>query len=102
MIEIVELTKIYRKAKAKALDGVSLSIKEGEVFGLIGPNGAGKTTLVQCLLGLSNPTSGSILINGKVPNHISNKRILAFLPATVTLAANNYQALASSTRIDPG
>lgn len=63
-----------------ALNGVTLSIESGEVFGLIGPNGAGKTTLMQCMLGLSRPTSGTILINGEVPNHLNNKRILAFLP----------------------
>lgn len=80
MIEIVDLSKAYKRAKQKALDCVSLTINHGEVFGLIGPNGAGKTTLMQCMLGICRPNSGSILINGKSPNHLANKKIIAFLP----------------------
>jgi ABC-type sugar transport system ATPase subunit len=50
--ELSNLTKFYSKGKIKALDGVSLTIAQGEIFGLIGPNGAGKTTVIGCLLGL--------------------------------------------------
>lgn len=82
MIEIKNLSKVYQHNKKinRVLDDVSLSIEEGEVFGLIGPNGAGKTTLMQCLLGLLNPTSGQILIAGLVPNHLDVKRMIGFLP----------------------
>ncbi len=80
MIQITNLSKIYKKGKVKALDTVELSINAGEVLGLIGPNGAGKTTLMQCMLGLIRPTSGQILINGFVPNHVAVKQITAFLP----------------------
>lgn len=80
MIKISNLSKFYKSGKVKALDGVELSIDAGEVIGLIGPNGAGKTTLMQCMLGLLRPTSGDILINGFVPNHIAVKKITAFLP----------------------
>ena len=52
------------KTKVQALDDVSLSIDDGEVFGLLGPNGAGKTTLIKCLTTLLLPTSGSAWING--------------------------------------
>ncbi len=48
----------------KALDGVSLTIKKGELFGLLGVNGAGKTTLIKILCGLTKKTSGSITIDG--------------------------------------
>ena len=47
-----------------AVNGVNLKIKKGEIFGLLGPNGAGKSTTISMLLGLLQPTSGRILING--------------------------------------
>jgi branched-chain amino acid transport system ATP-binding protein len=48
-----------------AVNGVDLSVAEGEIVGLIGPNGAGKTTFFNCLTGLYTPTSGSIMFRGK-------------------------------------
>jgi ABC-2 type transport system ATP-binding protein len=57
-ILIKKLVKTY--PSAEALKGVSLNIKEGELFGLLGPNGAGKTTLIQILTGLCNKTSGEV------------------------------------------
>jgi len=47
-----------------AVDGVSLQVKEGELFGLLGPNGAGKTTTVNILCGLIKPTSGNAMVGG--------------------------------------
>lgn len=66
MLEIKNLVKIYGKGnKAKtAVNNVSLSVKKGSFFGLLGPNGAGKSTIIQCVTGISQPTSGQILIDG--------------------------------------
>ena len=61
-----------------AVDDVSLTIKEGEVFGIIGPNGAGKTTAVECISGLRTPDSGSISVYGLSPQKDRN-RIRQFL-----------------------
>ena len=63
LLEIENLTKVYRTG-TRANDGITLSVDEGEVFGLLGHNGAGKTTLVNQVVGLLKPTSGSILIDG--------------------------------------
>jgi ABC-2 type transport system ATP-binding protein len=63
LLEIKDVCKIY-KGKVRANDNISLSIDKGEVFGLLGPNGAGKTTLVNQVIGLTIPTSGSIILNG--------------------------------------
>ena len=62
-IEIDGLVKRYRHKLA--VDGVSLSVGEGEAFGYVGPNGAGKTTTIRCMLGLIRPTAGVIRILGR-------------------------------------
>ena len=63
MIETRELTKKY--GEKTAVDHLNLTIRTGEVFGLLGPNGAGKTTTTLMLTGLTEPTDGTALIDGK-------------------------------------
>ena len=67
-IEVEALTRVFGSKKSKeplvALDNVTLSVAEGELFGLLGPNGAGKTTLIKILSTLLLPTSGSVKVLG--------------------------------------
>ena len=63
MIEIKNVSKAYRKAQGKALDGVSLQLPRGEIVGLFGENGAGKTTLMKCILGFLK-YEGEITLDG--------------------------------------
>jgi ABC-2 type transport system ATP-binding protein len=65
VIEVRNLAKRY--GEQVALDGVSFSVEEGEIFGILGPNGAGKTTAVECMAGLRRPDSGSIRVLGLDP-----------------------------------
>jgi ABC-type glutathione transport system ATPase component len=58
---------VKRYGTVLAVDNVSFSIQEGEIFGIIGPNGAGKTTTVECISGLRVPDSGSISVFGLSP-----------------------------------
>jgi ABC-2 type transport system ATP-binding protein len=66
-IETRSLTR--RFGSITAVDGLDLQVPAGSLFGLIGPNGAGKTTTLRMLAGLLQPTSGEIMINGRVANH---------------------------------
>lgn len=83
IIEINGLTKQY--GKFTAVDNLTLTIEKGEVFGLLGPNGAGKTTTTLMLLGLTEPTKGSAVINGVncTRNPIAVKRITGYLADNV-------------------
>ena len=62
-VEAENLTKIYGRA-TRALDGISFSVDEGEIFGLLGPNGAGKTTAIKIITTLIKPTSGTARVFG--------------------------------------
>ncbi len=62
MIEAQNLTKHYKKVKA--VQGIDLTVRQGEVFGLVGPDGAGKTTTIQMLTGILTPTAGEIHVAG--------------------------------------
>lgn len=63
-IEVRDLVKRYQKSKTNAVDGVTFSVRRGEIFGLLGPNGAGKTTTIGVLITSVIPTSGSASITG--------------------------------------
>jgi len=65
IVEVTELTKHY--GHETAVDGVSFSVQEGEIFGILGPNGAGKTTTVESIAGLRKPDGGTIRILGMDP-----------------------------------
>jgi ABC-2 type transport system ATP-binding protein len=84
VIETRDLSKVYKdfwgRPRHKGLDGLSISIEAGEVFGLIGPNGSGKTTTFKLLLGLIFPTSGEAKLLGKPPTDVDVKSRLGFLP----------------------
>jgi ABC-2 type transport system ATP-binding protein len=64
-VEIAHLRKAY--GNVVAVDDVSFSVAEGEIFGILGPNGAGKTTTVECVMGLRSPDAGSIRVLGLDP-----------------------------------
>ena len=71
------LTKKY--GDFLALDAVSLTVDQGDIYGLIGRNGAGKTTFFKCVMGLANPTSGTIEINGETTNLNAARQHMGFM-----------------------
>jgi ABC-2 type transport system ATP-binding protein len=78
-IETFDLRKVY-DGKKVAVEGLTLTVKQGEVFGYLGPNGAGKTTSIKMLLGLVRPTSGSALLLGEPVGTPRTRARVGFLP----------------------
>ena len=65
MLTISNLTKKYANSTVNAVDGISLELKGGEIFGFLGPNGAGKSTTIKCIVGILSVTDGDISICGQ-------------------------------------
>ncbi|MEV0354511.1 ABC transporter ATP-binding protein [Nocardia sp. NPDC050697] len=85
VIDIEGLRKTF--GHATALDGLDLSVAEGEIHGFLGPNGAGKSTTIRVLLGLLRATSGQVALLGRDPwrDAVALHRQLAYVPGDVTL-----------------
>lgn len=80
VIEVVNVKKVF--GRVEALRGVSLTVREGEIYGLVGPNGAGKTTLLRIIAGLLKPTGGVVRVSGLDPykDFYSVRELLGYLP----------------------
>ena len=77
-VHTIELRKRY--GATVALNGLSMTVARGEVFGFLGPNGAGKTTAVRLLLGLARPTSGEAMVLGAPAGDLETRRKIGYLP----------------------
>jgi ABC-2 type transport system ATP-binding protein len=85
VVEIENLSKDYelgflRKRKVRALDNLSLTVEQGEIFGFLGANGAGKTTTLKLLMRLTFPTEGTARILGLDINNVSMHQRIGYLP----------------------
>lgn len=83
IVEAKSLRKRYKDVWA--LDGLDLSVQEGEIYGLLGPNGSGKTTTILILLGLTEPTEGTVRVCGYDPvrEPLAVKRVVGYLSEKV-------------------
>ena len=84
VIELKDVRKTFRdfwlRPTVAAVDGLSLQVKRGEVFGLLGPNGSGKSTTIKMILGLLSPSSGTVALFGENPRSLAARRRLGYLP----------------------
>jgi ABC-2 type transport system ATP-binding protein len=85
MIKVKNLTKDY--GQFRALDGISFSVKKGEILGFLGPNGAGKTTTMRLITGFIKPTEGKIIVSGYdvEDNPLKLKSQIGYLPENLPL-----------------
>ena len=94
VLEVRDLRKEY--AEVTAVDGVSFSVREGEIVGLLGPNGAGKTTTISMVLGVLEPSAGTVSIAGydvvhnrvQALSHANFAAVYAQLPGNLTVRQN--------------
>jgi len=91
MIELISISKSYNKGEIKAVDNLSLTVNNGEIFGFLGPNGAGKSTTIKMIVGLLNPDKGIIKVNGidNQKNSLKCKQQIAYVPEN----AETYERL---------
>jgi len=84
VIELVGVRKVFRdfwlRPTVAAVDGLSLNVTRGEVFGLLGPNGSGKSTTIKMILGLLGPTDGTVSLFGRSPRSVEARQRLGYLP----------------------
>lgn len=78
ILEVHDLKKYF--ATQKAVDGISMQIEDGSIFGLLGPNGAGKTTLLRMITGIFYQDSGDIIFNGKKFNPEKDVEHIGYMP----------------------
>jgi ABC-2 type transport system ATP-binding protein len=96
-VEALDIVRTFKDGEVRALDGVTLRVARGEVFGLLGPNGSGKTTMVRILSTILAPTSGVALVNGvdvvKNPQAVRRSIGLAGQNATVDENLTGFENL---------
>ena len=82
MIRLTHVSKTYAKSDVKAVDDLSLEIKDSEIFGFLGPNGAGKSTTIKMITGILTPSEGTIEVGGVniAENPIAAKQQIGFVP----------------------
>ena len=84
VIELADVRKTFRdfwlRPTVAAVDGLSLTVCRGEVFGLLGPNGSGKSTTIKMILGLLSPSAGTLKLFGLSPRAVEARRRLGYLP----------------------
>ena len=85
MIELQNVTKDFGEGEGQihAVHDISLTIEDGEIFGIIGLSGAGKSTLVRCINLLERPTSGSVIVDGKDLTKLPQKELLLIRRSTI-------------------
>ncbi|OGD63089.1 hypothetical protein A3A71_03835 [Candidatus Berkelbacteria bacterium RIFCSPLOWO2_01_FULL_50_28] len=80
ILENIHKTYFTRTSETKVINGISLTVKKGQVFGFLGPNGAGKTTTVKMIVGLLFPDSGTSTVQNLPSDSLEAKRLIGFMP----------------------
>lgn len=95
ILQVKDLKKYYGEEPnvTKALDGVNLSIEEGEFAAIVGTSGSGKSTLLNMMGGLDVPTSGSIMVRGKELSRMDDEKLTVFRRRNIGFVFQNYNLI---------
>ena len=101
VIEAKDLCKVYKlgEVEVKALCGVSLNIKRGEVLAIMGPSGSGKSTLMNLLGCLDRPTSGQYYLDGELVSHLNDDQLADIRNRKVGFVFQNFNLLSRMTAL---
>ncbi len=101
IVSIQGLTKEYQNG-FRALKGINLEIKQGEIFALLGPNGAGKTSLISIICGLVNASAGKVLVNGldNVSQYRAARQLIGLVPQE--LSTDNFETVWATVSFSRG
>lgn len=102
VIEVKELKKIYNNSEVvvNALNGIDLTIEQGEFTAIVGPSGSGKTTFLNMLGGLDSPSEGKIAIGGTDIQHLSSRQLIDFRLHNIGFVFQAYNLIPVLTAIE--
>jgi len=102
IIHITDLHKIYDETKVPvhALNGVDLTIEEGEFTAIVGPSGSGKTTLLNMIGGLDQPTRGEVTINGTAVSTLKSRKLIDFRLHNIGFVFQAYNLIPVLTALE--
>ncbi|MGL5676567.1 MAG: ABC transporter ATP-binding protein [Cellulosilyticaceae bacterium] len=92
LLETKELKKIYGQdeSEVRALDGVNVTVEDGEFVAIVGTSGSGKSTLLHMLGGLDKPTSGEVIVGGKIFSGLNDEELTIFRRRYIGFVFQNY------------
>lgn len=104
-MEVIKTTNIHKvynpnKIPVNALNGIDLSIHQGEFTAIVGPSGSGKTTLLNIIGGLDNPTEGSVVIDGTDISELSGNKIIDFRKEKIGFVFQAYNLIPVLTALE--
>ncbi len=102
LIELAGVEKVYRMGKLdyRALRGVDLSIRTGEMVALVGPSGSGKTTILNLVTGIDRPTAGAVTVDGQRLDEMSEEQLAVWRGANVGIIFQFFQLLPTLSALE--
>ncbi|WP_284693468.1 ABC transporter ATP-binding protein, partial [Erysipelothrix aquatica] len=101
-IEIKDITKVYKvgDVEIRASDGVTFNLDQGKFIVVVGPSGAGKTTVMNILGGMDQPTSGTVIVDGKTITDLNDREMTQYRRDDVGFVFQSYNLISNLTALE--